>query len=550
MVLTAGQLTAFFEDPAQMGLSNRTRVHLQSEGITIPDDLIDFVGNDDWTPILDNCRRPPQIPGQGANAPLVNQQAFHLSAKSLMRLKVAAQAVLYYDRTDRPLTAQSMTWMRLRSFKTEWESLKEQKSANDEGSLPVISNKLSIANFFEAYETFVENFVGQSGCPLTWIYRPNVAVAAPAPALEANQPFSEEHGSISAELSARMSHAHALYRPDNATGYAQLVTATLGTQYASTIAPFKRAKDGRGALFALKAQFAGAAHWDREVKQMNDFLRNSRWLGTTAFSLHAFLAKHRASYHTLQRCADHVQIELPNERTRVGYLLENIDCNDRDVTTTLSHIRLDDSPTGMRSDFERAVAFLLPTDPIKKKRGGKRVAGLISSTNATTPGGGGGKDKSKKKTRFKTTSGTTGVEFRFYKPAEFHKLTQEQKDELREHRKANGNYTGTWTGKERTGGGGGGKTFGRAQVAAMIKANEDDKDKAATERDSMKASLVDEFKSIISSLATPMDKRLQRAGAKVASAAATDDKEVAERCASALLEKFSNMGAKAPGKSG
>ena len=550
MVLTAAQLTAFFEGATQMGLSNRTRVYLQSEGISLPDDLIDFVGKDDWTPILDNCRRPPQIPGQGANAPLVNQQSFHLPAKSLMRLKVAARVVLFYERTNRPLTAQNMTWVRLNNFKSEWESLKEQKSANDEGSLPIISNKLSISNFFEAYETFVGNFVGQSGCPLTWIYRPTVAVPAPAPALAADQPFSDEHGSVSAELIARMSHSHALYRPDNATGYAQLVTATLGTQYASTIAPFKRAKDGRGALLALQAQFAGAAHWDREVKLMSDFLTNSRWTGTTAFSLHAFLAKHRASYHTLQRCADHVQIELPNERTRVGYLLENIDCSDKDVTTALSHIRLDDSVTGMRSDFERSVAFLLPTDPVKKKRGAKRDAGRISSTTAASPGDGGGKEKGKKKARFKSTSGSTGVEFRFYKPAEFQKLTREQKDELREHRKSNGNYKGTWTGKERTGGGGGGKPFGHAQVAAMIKANETEKDKETTERESMKASLVEEFKSIISSLAAPPEKRLQRAGAKVASATVADDKDVAERCASALLEKFSNMGAKAPGKSG
>ena len=548
MVLTAGQLTAFFEDANQMGLSNRTRVHLQTEGISTPDDLIEFVGKEDWTPILDNCRRPPQIPGQGAGAALVHQQAFHLPAKSLMRLKVAAQVVLFYDRTSRPLTAQNLAWVRLNNFKVEWESLKEQKTANDEGNLPIISNKLTIANFFEAYETFVGNFIGQSGCPLTWIYRADVEVPAAAPPQAPDQPFSAEHGSVSAEMIARMPHTHALYRPDNATGYAQLVTATLGTQYASTIAPFKRAKNGRGALMALKAQFAGAAHWDREVKIMSDFMSNSRWTGTTAFSLHAFLAKHRASFHTLQRCAEHVQIELPNERSRVGYLLENIDCSDKDVTTALSHIRLDDSVGGMRSDFERSVAFLLPTDPVKKKRGGnKRNAGQISSTTAANSNDDNGK-KGKKKTRFKSTCGETGVEFRFYKPAEFNKLTREQKDELRDHRKANGNYKGTWTGKERTGGAN--KYFGRAQVAAMIKANESEKEKA-DEMETMKASLLDEFKSIISSqMAEPSEKRLQRAGAKVASAAYNAENGVAERCASALMEKFATMGAKAPGKSG
>ena len=131
MVLTATQTTAFFEGAAQMGLSNRTRLYLQTEGITGPEDLSDFVGKDDWTPILDNCRRPPQLPGANPGDPLVNQQAFHLPTKSLMCLKVAAQVVLFYETTNRPLTAQNLTWVHLSNFKTEWESLKEQRAAND-----------------------------------------------------------------------------------------------------------------------------------------------------------------------------------------------------------------------------------------------------------------------------------------------------------------------------------------------------------------------------------------------------------------------------------
>ena len=118
---------------------------------------------------------------------------------------------------------------------------------------------------------------------------------------------------------------------------------------------------------ALKAQFAGPAHWDKEVKTCSDFLLTNKWTGTTGFTLHQFLAKHRYSFNSLQRCADHVAVELPNARTRVGYLLDNIDTNDKDVTAALSSIRLDDTvdptsgdPTGMRNDFEAAVTFLLP----------------------------------------------------------------------------------------------------------------------------------------------------------------------------------------------
>ena len=84
-------------------------------------------------------------------------------------------------------------------------------------------------------------------------------------------------------------------------------------------------------------------------------------------------------------------MELPNERMRVGYLIKNIDCNDKDVTTAVSHIRLDDTtnavgnPSGTRNDFERAVAFLLPTNPVGKKRRGKLQAAQTSSveTKAT-----------------------------------------------------------------------------------------------------------------------------------------------------------------------
>ena len=39
---------------------------------------------------------------------------------------------------------------------------------------------------------------------------------------------------------------------------------------------------------------------------------------------------------------------------------------DKDVEAALAAIRMDDGASGMRSDFERSVAFLLPEDPVKK----------------------------------------------------------------------------------------------------------------------------------------------------------------------------------------
>ena len=85
----------------------------------------------------------------------------------------------------------------------------------------------------------------------------------------------------------------------------------------------------------------------------------------------------------------------------------------------------------------------------------------------------------------------------------------------------------------------------------MIKAHDNEKEKESTEKDAIKASIIEEFKSIISSQMVEQNgRRLKAAGAKVAVVTSTTDGDAAEGCASALMEKFSSMGSKAPSRSG
>ena len=94
----------------------------------------------------------------------------------------------------------------------------------------------------------------------------------------------------------------------------------------------------------------------------------------------------------------------------------------------------------MRNDFERAVDFLLPTEPVKKGR--KRDAATISSvgSGSTLATGKRGRGKGGKKKSFKISKGKTAVELRFHKWAKWDKLSEEQKAELISHREANRNY--------------------------------------------------------------------------------------------------------------
>ena len=57
MVFTAAQRTVFFENNDQMGIPHATVVQLQDEGITCPDDLVDF-NKDTIKQIADNLQCP------------------------------------------------------------------------------------------------------------------------------------------------------------------------------------------------------------------------------------------------------------------------------------------------------------------------------------------------------------------------------------------------------------------------------------------------------------------------------------------------------------
>ena len=84
----------------------------------------------------------------------------------------------------------------------------------------------------------------------------------------------------------------------------------------------------------------------------------------------------------LQRCSDNVQHQLPDKIQRVKWIMHNIDSEESDVQGALYSIRMDGKTTGLRNDSEAAVAFILPTDLVPKKRKEKRSVSGISPAKA------------------------------------------------------------------------------------------------------------------------------------------------------------------------
>lgn len=414
-----------------MALSAATRAQLEQEGISNVEDLADF-SDEEFKQVADNLRRPGGYvadpnPNAAAGA-MVPTPPFVFGAKSQMRLKVAAIAVRYYQTVDRSLTVNGMAWNNaLKNFREHWKALCDRKK-EDAPDIPKIGKNLVVTKWSEAFSDFLHRVIGVRTIPLAYVIRDEVEVPAAAPPLLNNQPFSNEHGSVEGELINRASHNHPLYREDNAQVYYYLEEATRSTSYSASIKPFQNRKDGRGAWRALIGQYAGEDKWRLILKQQDELLHTRKWKGTTSFSLEKFIGQHRNAFVSMSQCATHVAFQLPNELTRVTYLLDAIECNDAPLQAAMALVRNDTGPTGKMNDFEATASFLLPHDPVAKKRqaqGTKRNIADISSASSSSAG---------PKQKLKSGIGKTGVEFRFYKAKEYAKLTEAQKQELREYR--------------------------------------------------------------------------------------------------------------------
>ena len=163
-----------------------------------------------------------------------------------------------------------------------------------------------------------------------------------------------------------------------------LEEATRGTSYAALIRPFQRHRDCEAAWKALTSPYAGKDKWEAEIKKQEQLLHTRIWKGQSNFLLEHFISQHRNAYVSMSACAEHVQYQLPNKHSRVGFLIDVIQCADAGLQAAMGSVKMDNGPNGLRNNFEKALSHLLPYDPVAKKRatGIKWGSALISLREA------------------------------------------------------------------------------------------------------------------------------------------------------------------------
>ena len=512
-----------------MAIPHETVAQLDVEGISHPQDLVEF-NKDSLKQVASNLRNPGgRVPNPDPNAPAgatIARPPFVFGAKSQDRLLAAADCFRFYETIGRNLAPSCITYNPIiRNFSQQWKALKDRKDSDDP-KVPKLTKALPIIKWTEAFTDYLSRKIGVRKIPLAYVVRELQAVPVAVPAQATDMPHTTEHGSVEADLIARASHAHPLYRDDNAQVYYDLEIALRGTSYLASIKPFQRTKNGRAAFTSIKSQYAGEDKWQAELKKQVDLVTNRVWKGQGNFPLERFIAQHRNAYVLLQECALHVPYQLPNQFTRVTNLLDGIQCEFAPLQAAMALVRNDRTvgpPAGKMHDFEATASFIIPHDPVAKRRqeGKKRGSAEISDTS-------GNPDHNKPSASVSGVSGKpgrgkTGVELRFYKRDEYRKLTPEQKMELKEYRANSGKGKGGTFNKTTTDA----KRPSKQEIAAAVAhelARREENAKAETQ-------VADDFEKYIMSIVG----RTQRK--PTAAAAASTDASLAKVTINSILKR-------------
>eukprot|EP00957_Ditylum_brightwellii_P053736 4071293-Ditylum_brightwellii.AAC.1 len=65
------------------------------------------------------------------------------------------------------------------------------------------------------------------------------------------------------------------------------------------------------------------------------------WNGQTLYPLERFISQHRGVFIAMKELAEHVPFQLPNEFTRVGFLLAGITSSDAGLQDAIANIKSD-----------------------------------------------------------------------------------------------------------------------------------------------------------------------------------------------------------------
>ena len=385
-----------------VGLNTNDRVtRLRDQGLT-DFALLDEFDDDDVKTIVKSARTDSANP-------------ITISALIEKRIRTACYGARIYTLLGRTVTADSLSLNRLKALSLHKNVIEDHKDPTDD--VPKVSKTFHISKALDMLPNYLRSRIGIRGVALSYVIRPDDASAVLG-ALGPDLPYDPDSGSLMNELIVGVELTGAGWDEDNATVFSILQEMVKESPMASSLKSHQRRRDGRGAYQSLVQHNLGSAQWDKTLQRAEDLQTTRIWNGRNSrYSLKRHVDTHRDSYNDMVRANEHVQYEVPNERTRVGRLLKSIQANH--IASIAAAKTTIEATITMRENFELAADFLILNAPSNRNQQNDHRISALSSGDQ-------GHDE-------KTLEDYSHVhvEDRFYSKPQYGELSKDQRAKLR-----------------------------------------------------------------------------------------------------------------------
>ena len=345
-----------------------------------------------------------------------------VSTRAEMALYVTCYMARHYQRTDRTMTAASITLAKVETF--------SKRRTNEEGYKEPAADKMKLASperildFIDEWPEHLALYNGQNGGPLSYIIRKDVVPPNEATDIAFGMAGSR-FGSPRDEVEERAPHGTPEYQVDNARVFEILNDAIGNHKNIKTwIKAYAKMKDGRAAWEAFKQHFRGTNQMEAIEASAEKQLATLVYRGEKPrYNFETHVSKHLRAHLDIDKAGG-----VLNERQKVRKLVESLQASY--LNAAIAQVRANNDYLG---NFDMTVSylrtFITQTDQVETRnvssvqgegKGKKRARGSNDDKKKK------GKNKDKKKWKDGNKPKDTD-EDRFYKPDEWRALPEEKR---------------------------------------------------------------------------------------------------------------------------
>ena len=380
--------------------------------------------DDECTTICKTLKRPGGTIDDGhGNA--INNPGHSVSLVAEKNLKLAVYYLKHQERCSTVAIYANVTLDNVRALKSLYDLEKSYSKPNDPDPEKIINTR-DWTKTMDAIDEHLESVLGVQGVPLKYIVRKNAAPQDPP----AGGWISEHdrmigrapHFTTDAAGQPTANHTNA-YRSDNLKVWTIMsgLTRNSGDCWTYVKAGQPR-KDGRAAYLALYEHYLGSHNVEIQANYHEARLRTNKYYGEKRrHNFHKYATDQLDSIQHLNNLVPYGYAGV-DQRSAVRYLTEGIE--DSSLDSTKNTILATET---LRTDFTACVA-LFKDFIASRKLSSKQQNFNVSDVSSQQKKNGNGKPNAR------ATRGQTGVEFRYYKQSEYKKLSNEQKEELKNWR--------------------------------------------------------------------------------------------------------------------